>query len=111
LPPVLLRSFWLQPPSGPREGCDEFHDLDAASSRKPLRSAWPTMAAPWVLLVQLRQGLSSPAGNARPSICEPGKTSGALGGEPTPATMVPRSVSDTGLPGLLVAPWGSSAIW
>ena len=32
---MLLRSFWLQPPSGPREGCDEFHDFDASSSRVP----------------------------------------------------------------------------
>src|SRR5262249_61180103 len=79
LPPVLLRLFWLQPPSGPREGCDEFHDLDAASSRKPLRSLWPTIAAPWVLLVQLRQVLSSPAGKARPSICDPVRTACALG--------------------------------
>ena len=42
-------------PSGPREGCEAFHEREAASSRKPLRSIWPTMAAPWVLLVQLRQ--------------------------------------------------------
>ena len=33
---MLLRSFWLHPPSGPREGCDAFHDFDAASSRKAL---------------------------------------------------------------------------
>jgi cold shock CspA family protein len=32
---VLLRSFWLQPPSGPREECDEFHDFEASSSRRP----------------------------------------------------------------------------
>src|SRR5262249_60250312 len=75
LPPVLLRSAWLQPPSEPRDGCAEFHDLDAASSRKPLRSMCPTIAAPWVLLVQLRQVRSSPAGNARPSVCEPVRTS------------------------------------
>src|SRR5712692_8403329 len=74
-PPVERRSAGLQPPPGPREGCEEFHDFDAASSRKPLRSLWPTIAAPWVLLVQLRQVLSSPAGNALPSICVPVSTS------------------------------------
>ena len=36
--PVPRRSEALQPPSGPREGCDEFHDREAASSRRPLRS-------------------------------------------------------------------------
>src|SRR3954454_9149378 len=45
-PPVERRSAWLQPPSGPREGCDEFHDLDSASSRKPIRSAWPSITEP-----------------------------------------------------------------
>ena len=74
-PPVLIRSARLQPPSGPREGCDEFHDRAGASSRNPLRSMWPTMAAPWVLLVQLRQVRSSPAGKARPSGVEPVRTS------------------------------------
>jgi len=37
-PPVLLRSFCEQPPSGPREPCDEFQDFDASSSRNPTRS-------------------------------------------------------------------------
>jgi len=41
-------------PSGPREGCDEFHGRDAASSRRPLWPMRPTMAAPCVLLIQLR---------------------------------------------------------
>src|SRR5262249_61116677 len=50
-PPVLLRSSWLQPPPGPREGCDEFHDFDASSSRRPWRSMWPSMTAPCALLV------------------------------------------------------------
>src|SRR5215467_5653764 len=50
-PPVERRSACEQPPSCPREGCDEFHDLDASSSRKPCRSAWPSMTAPCVLLV------------------------------------------------------------
>ena len=35
---MLLRSFWLQPPSGPREGCEEFQDFEASSSRSPTRS-------------------------------------------------------------------------
>ena len=26
-PPVLLRSSWVQPPPGPRDGCDAFHDI------------------------------------------------------------------------------------
>src|SRR6058998_2502615 len=72
-PPVLRRSAWLQPPSGPRERCDEFQDFDGSSSRRPMRSWWPTIAVPWVLFVQLPQVRSSPAANARPSGCEPGQ--------------------------------------
>ena len=60
-----LRSAWLQPPSGPREGCDEFHDFDRRVVAQALRSWWPTIAAPAPLLVQLPQVVSSPAGNAR----------------------------------------------
>ena len=26
-PPVLIKSVWLQPPSGPREGCDAFQEF------------------------------------------------------------------------------------
>ena len=47
---------WLQPPSGPREGCDEFHDLDGAFAqalaiamadhRGTLRAAGPVAAGP-----------------------------------------------------------------
>ena len=69
------RIGWLQPPSGPREGCDEFHECDGGSSRRPLRSMWPNIADPWVLLVQLRQVRSSPAAKARPSGCEPVRAS------------------------------------
>ena len=32
-------SGWLQSPPLPREGCDEFHDFDGASSCSPIRSA------------------------------------------------------------------------
>ena len=53
----------------------KFQERDAASSRSPLRSMWPTMAVPCVLLVQLRQVRSSPAGKARPSGVEPVSTS------------------------------------
>src|SRR6185437_12260086 len=49
-PPVERRSAWLQPPSLPREGCEKFHEWDAASSRRPLRSMCPSMTAPCVLL-------------------------------------------------------------
>src|ERR1700694_3988024 len=45
-PPVLIRSFWLQPPSGPREGCDAFQDLTVETVAGPLISECPTMAAP-----------------------------------------------------------------
>ena len=40
------------------------------------------MAAPWVLLVQLRQVRSSAAGNARPSGVEPVSTSWRFGTKP-----------------------------
>ena len=34
-PPVLFRSACEQPPSGPREECEEFQDFEASSSRRP----------------------------------------------------------------------------
>src|SRR6266571_3126181 len=64
-PPVLFRSACEQPPSGPREGCDEFQDFEASSSRRPMRSICPSMAEPCVELVQFLQVRSSPAANAR----------------------------------------------
>ena len=54
---MLFKSSWLQPPPGPREGCDEFHDFIGALSSSPIRSEWPTIAAPAPLLVQLAQVL------------------------------------------------------
>ena len=74
-PPVLRRSASLQPPSGPREGCDEFHDFETSSSRSPWRSWWPTMAAPCPLLAQLPQVRSSPGAKARRSGRKPVSTS------------------------------------
>src|SRR5260370_26541367 len=50
-PPVLLRSPCEQPPSGPRVGCKLFQDFDASSSRSPLRSDFPPISEPCVLLV------------------------------------------------------------
>ena len=56
-------SSWLQPPSGPREDATSSTTSPAASSRSPMRSWWPTMAAPSApLFVQLPQVRSSPAG-------------------------------------------------
>src|SRR6185312_9522067 len=102
-PPVLLRSFCEQPPSGPREGCDEFQDFDASSSRRPLRSAWPTIAAPCVELVQFLQVRSSPAANAEPSGCDPVSTSWRLGVSPAPLMTSPFSLSAVCLVRLLPA--------
>ena len=56
-----------QPPSGPREGCEVFHDLDASSLRRAMRSAWPSIALPSPLLVQLPQIMSLSGGKAVPS--------------------------------------------
>src|SRR5260370_37560252 len=74
-PPVLLRSACEQPPSGPREACEEFQDFEASSSRKPMRSKCPTMAAPCVELVQLLQLRSAPTADAVPSGLHPVTTS------------------------------------
>src|SRR4051795_8319600 len=92
-PPVLLRSFCEQPPSGPREGCDEFQDFEASSSRRPMRSEWPTIAAPCVLLVQFLQVRSSPAANAVPSGCDPVRASWRFGVSPRPLMTSPFSLS------------------
>ena len=106
---MLLRSFWLQPPSGPREGCAEFHDFDAASSRSPLRSTCPTIATPCVLLVQLWQVRSSPAAKAVPSGCEPVRMSCRFGVSPRPLTISPFSFSAVCLVSLL-SPCSSSRL-
>ena len=53
---------------------------------------WPTIVVPWVLLVQLWQVLSSPAGKARPSGCVPVSASCLLGVSPRPLTTSPFSV-------------------
>src|SRR5207248_2899761 len=86
-PPVERRSVWLQPPSGPREGCDEFQECDGGVSSKPVRSIWPTIAVPCVLLVQFLQVLSSPGGKARPSGIVPVSASCLLGVSPRPLPM------------------------
>ncbi len=46
-----------------------FHDSIGGLVLSPMRSWWPTIALPVVLLVQLRQLRSSPAGKAVPSDC------------------------------------------
>src|SRR5689334_11394495 len=101
-PPVLFRSACEQPPSGPREGCEEFQDFEGSSSRRPIRSEWPTMAAPCVELVQFLQVRSSPAANAVPSACDPVSTSWRLGVSPRPLITSPFSLSDVCLVRLLV---------
>src|SRR5262249_12932626 len=58
-----------------------------------VRSIWPSIVEPNVLLVQLLQVRFRFAGNARPSACEPVMASCQLGVMPTPAIMLPRSVS------------------
>src|SRR6185312_13544898 len=107
-PPVLLRSFCEQPPSGPREGCDEFQDFDASSSRSPMRSAWPIIAAPCVLLVQFLQVRSASGPNAVPSGCDPVSTSCRLGVSPRPLMTSPFSERDVCLLRLLAAPCRSA---
>jgi len=109
-PPVLRRSAWLQPPSDPREGCEAFHDFDSASSRKPSRSICPSIADPWLLLVQFLQVRSSPGGNARPSIVEPVSASCSLGLSPRPLVGLPFSESAVCLVRLL-APCSSSTLF
>src|SRR5260370_24855001 len=98
----MRSSAWLPPPSGPREGCEDSHDFDASSSRKPCRSMCPTIAVPCVLLVQLRQVLSSPGGKPRPSGCVPVSASCLLGVSPRPLTTSPFSVSAVCLVTLLL---------
>src|SRR4051812_5255301 len=92
-PPVLFRSFCEQPPSVPREGCDEFQDFEASSSRRPIRSICPSIAAPCVLLDQFLQVRSSPAAKAVPSACEPVSTSCRFGVSPRPLMTSPFSES------------------
>src|SRR6266581_2853543 len=92
-PPVVLRSACEQPPSGPREGCEEFQDFEASSSRRPRRSICPSMAAPCVLLVQFLQVRSSGPANAVPSACDPVSASWRFGVSPRPLMTSPFSES------------------
>src|SRR5229473_1187245 len=71
--------------------CVAFHDCEN-SVVLGLRSMWPSMDEPNVLLVQLLQVRFRFAGNARPSACEPVNASCQFGVMPTPAIMLPRSV-------------------
>jgi len=64
-PPTLTRFSWVHP-GVPWE---EFQGEPGVM--KEYRSAWPTLALPSSLLVQLLQVWSCPAGNAEPSICVP----------------------------------------
>src|SRR6476659_2360756 len=107
-PPVLFRSACEQPPSEPREGCEAFQDFDASSSRRPLRSKCPTIAAPCVELVQFLQVRSSPAAKAVPSACEPVSTSWRFGVSPAPLMTSPFSESAVCLVRLLPALWRSA---
>src|SRR4030095_1008481 len=80
-----------QPPSGPREECDEFQDFETSSSRRPMRSEWPTIAAPCVLLVQFLQVRSSLPAKAVPSGCDPVRTSWRFGVSAAPLMTSPLS--------------------
>src|SRR3954471_24224162 len=106
-PPVLFRSFCEQPPSGPREGCELFQDFEASSSRRPMRSEWPSIAAPCVLLVQFLQVRSSAPAKAVPSGCDPVSTSWRFGVSPRPLMTSPFSLSAVCLVRLL-APCSSA---
>src|SRR5205823_6899570 len=76
------------------EGCEEFQDLEGASSRRPPRSWCPTNAEPSPPLVQLAQVVSPfSAGNARPSPCDPVRMSWWLGFSRRLLTVAPFSVS------------------
>src|SRR6478672_494793 len=107
-PPVLFRSACEQPPSEPRDGCEVFQDFDGSSSRRPLRSKCPTIAAPCVELVQFLQVRSSPAAKAVPSACEPVSTSWRFGVSPAPLMTSPFSESAVCLVRLLPALWRSA---
>src|SRR5712691_8949093 len=61
-------------------------------SFNPCRSWWPTIAEPSPLLVQLRQVVSPPAVEKRPSGSEPVRISCVFTGSPRPLTPSPFSV-------------------
>src|SRR4029077_14454944 len=107
-PQVLLRSACEQPPSDPRDGCELFQDFEASSSRNPVRSAWPSIADPCVLLVQFLQVRSSPAGNAVPSGLDPVSISWRFGLSLKPLMTSPFSLSAVCLVELLAALWRSA---
>jgi hypothetical protein len=97
LPPELRSASWVHPPPSPRDGWDEFHDLEDSSSRSPWRSWWPSVAVPSLLLVQLRQVISWSPENARPSGCEPVRMSCIFGLSPRAFMVSPFSLSAVSL--------------
>src|SRR5436305_4121237 len=80
---------WLQP----REPCEEFHDFMCQVSLRPWRSAWPTIAEPSPLFVQLPQVVSPPAVEKRPCGSEPVRMSCSFGCSPRPLIGWPFSSS------------------
>src|SRR5689334_7103532 len=97
-PPVAFRASRLQP----RDWCDEFHDFAGALSSSPVRSLWPTIAAPSPLFVQLPHVVSTLPAIVVPSGCEPVRMSCMFGLSPAPLTTSPRSVSAVCLVRLLL---------
>src|SRR5215831_8277298 len=97
-PPVAFSASRLQP----RDWCDEFHDFAGALSSRPVRSLWPTIAAPSPLFVQLPHVVSTLPAIAVPSGCDPVRMSCMFGVSPRPLTTSPRSVSAVCLVRLLV---------
>src|ERR1700733_3161944 len=81
-----------------------FHDSRFAGVLG-VRSMWPSMVLPKVLLAQLLQVRFRSAGNARPSAVEPVIASCWFGCMPPPLTMAPFSVSAVSRVILLFALW------
>jgi hypothetical protein len=77
--------------------CEKFQDLAQFSGSGPMRSWWPRMAEPSVLLVQALHVVSVCGANAVPSAREPVSMSCSLGVSPRPLTTATFLVERGGL--------------
>jgi len=96
---------------GRAEGCELFQDLAWSVSVRPMRSIWPRIAEPWVLLVQLLQVLSRRPQRRLPSWLRAGERVGdgsALSPRPL---MTSPLLAQRALLGQCVAPANQQHPW
>ena len=86
---MLLKSAWVQPSPGPREGCDEFHDF-AGSVVVHAVGGWIGLVAVLLAVLEQRAGLGFGSCDVYASV-----VGGIRLGEPGADLAVQRCISPT----------------